>query len=231
MDSVLHTFGDYDLLINANSTDVDIVRPIMTGSEYDRYIHITPEDVWMDAGGHVGSFPIRYGDNVSKIYCYEPCPINFELIEKNLKRYPRPNVELVQKALVGTDDETVVLSMSTGKDRSSGSILPYQRRKELYTVAAANIVDELEDKDDITKIKMDIEGAEYECLMAIPIDFLRTIDEIVLEYHFSMLHEVGTGEKFYQLMDHLSMGFSVLEYPSDIKKNWHCVVYGNNLDG
>ena len=223
----LVTIGDYDIAINEQSTDEQIIRPVLTGSEYTKFVKPAKSDIWLDAGAHVGAFALRFAPLVAHIYSYEPEPTNFTLLEFNTRKYNLRNVSLHNSALIGDDAKEVILSMSNGKDHSSGSILPYVRRKEYFPVPAANILQVIETYS-INCVKMDIEGAEYECVKALPMRTMKKLKCLVMEYHFSMLGDVGTGEFYFELIKHLKRGFRNVQYKTDVGKNWNCIVYASN---
>lgn len=50
--------GSYQININDGDYIQATIKPVLIGSEYDRYIRPQPEDVWLDIGGHVGSFTL-----------------------------------------------------------------------------------------------------------------------------------------------------------------------------
>lgn len=224
MDHYTEQIGDYVLAVNEGSTDVSIIRPVLCGNEYHKHIHPLEDDIWIDGGAHVGAFAVRYGPFAKHIYCYEPCPQNFSMLQYNVNAYGCGNITLIDSALVSDDDTVAVLSMSTGKDRTSGSILRYHRRTERYTVNAVNIVSEIQ-RTKANKLKLDVEGAEFDLLMAIPVDVLKSLDEIVFEYHFSMIGDLGTGLYYFQLIDYLKSVFDEVVYLGDVKRYWNTVVY------
>lgn len=219
---------DYTIVVNRDSTDLGIVRSVLCGNDYHKYIHPEPDDVWLDAGAHVGAFSLRYADEVASILAYEPSVQNVQLLTLNLERYHRHNVIVRNLALVGDDSVSRVFSVSNGKDRSSGSILPYKRRRETYPVRCENITDVI-DQYGVNKVKMDIEGAEFECIMSMSLTTLSLLDELVVEYHFSMLGEIGDGENFHNMVAHLRSAFRTVVAVDDVKKRWNTIVYGSNL--
>lgn len=219
--------GDYQLWVNKDSTDRKVLYPVLVGDGYTRYIDPQADDVWMDAGAHVGAFSIRHAHQVSKIYAYEPNERNFELLQMNLKCYPQPNVDIVKAALVGNDDTSRQFWHSTGKDRTCSSVIQLQRRESYYQVDCLNVVEEIR-RHNINCVKMDIEGAELECLMSLPVTVMRSLRELIFEYHFTTLRDVGVGDKYFQLIDHLAQGFIELDYLEDIGKQWNCTVYARN---
>jgi len=227
---MLFQFKEYALNVNENSTDVAIIKPILQGNEYDKHLTISSNDVWLDIGAHVGAFSLRYAERVDYIYAYEPCPLNYALLLKNLARYDiiSKRIQEYEIAIIGNDDIMRVLSMSTGKDRTSGSLLDYKRRTETYEVVCVNLVDEMS-ATGATSIKMDIEGSEYECIVSLPINVMKNLRELIFEFHFNMPGEVGTGEKYFELIAHLKQGFKTVTFPKDIKKYWNCIVHASNL--
>jgi FkbM family methyltransferase len=117
-------------------------------------------EVFVDIGSYIGDTMISYvkvyGSNCYKrIYCYEIVPANIKYIEKNIELFNLKNVIIKPK---GASDKKSELFLS-GEEVSSITQLVEEGKTKVETVTIDEDIDE-----EITFIKMDIEGAEEEAL-------------------------------------------------------------------
>jgi len=198
--------------VRNGTIDVALVNMIVLRGEYSQLIKLSKDDVWLDIGGHIGTFAIDIADKVKKVYSFEPERKNFELLKQNVEENKIKNISIFNKAIVGSEDKEIELlingSGNTGghslisvKDNYIGKLLSGEVEGVSTTVQCENINDTIK-RYKINKIKMDCEGAEYDLIKAM--DF-KGIDEIILEYHFNIL---GL-EKYQELVDYLKETFNV----------------------
>lgn len=160
---------------------------------------LNQEDVWLDAGGHIGIFASRLltqFPKVKKVLSYEPFHNNVEFLQRNLKlNGVDDRCEIFEQALVADDSKEVEFFLS--QDSGKHSVHPI-RGRQVTTVPAVNINDALKG---VTCIKMDIEGLEYDMIKAIK-DW-SNIKLAIIEYHFhySWLTGVHREAKFKEIMD------------------------------
>jgi len=159
--------------------------------------------------------------NCAQVITVEPETVNFKLLRSNLRRNRVSNVEAIKSAVVGNDDSH--RELFKGKTPYYYSFLVKRGRRPVR-VKCVNVNDLLE-KYKPTKLKVDIEGSEFETLMAVE-NFYR-VSQIVFEYNFDMngdLKPETYREKFDQLRDRLSAnGFDTSSMDRDIKQNWNLV--------
>ena len=176
-------------------------------------------DVWLDAGGNIGAFAVKYASKVDRIISFEPDEQNYRLLRKNLKKNGIENVKTSQKCLVGNQDETRKFYLNKKTNKGTHSLLVKGGRKEII-VPCVNI-NRAWLKHGFNKMKVDVEGAELELLMAFK--YYESIDEIIFEYHFNYLKDHPEHNKFKELTEHLrSKGFK-LEH-KEPKKHWTMIV-------
>lgn len=139
-------------------------------------------DTVVDIGGHIGTFSLRASPFARRVLAYEPTKDSFELLRRNTNH--RGNVTAFNQAVAG---KRGTLKMFLGKNPSRNSLYPpdYEPNKgevEVETVTLTDIFD-THQIDRCAYLKVDCEGAEYDILFAAPIDLLRRIDRIGMEYH------------------------------------------------
>lgn len=206
-------------------TEKHIVDAVFRGSEYTSRsvglggLRLGKEDVVLDLGGNIGAFTCDIFDRVRKVVVYEPEDVNFEFLTTNIEDNGARNVIAHKKAVVGNDDK--VRDFFLGKAPYYYSFLVKHNRKRV-PVECVNINDVLH-RYRPTKMKVDIEGSEWEVLMNIQ-DFGR-VDQIIFEYNFDMNGDLKNGfARFSALREHLRKnGFNVQEMERDMKRNWNLV--------
>lgn len=141
---------------------------------------LNQEDVWLDAGAHIGIFATRLltqFPRIKKVYSYEPFHNNVEFAQRNIEMNGvQDRCEIIEKALVTDDSPEVEFFLS--QDSGKHSVHPVKGRPTI-TVPAENINDALKR---VNCVKMDIEGMEYEMIKAVT-DW-SNIKLVIIEYHF-----------------------------------------------
>lgn len=211
------------------STEKHIVDAVFKGSEYTNRsvglggLNLSSKDVVLDLGGNIGAFTCDIFDKVKKVIAFEPEDVNFEFLSSNVEDNGAKNVVLIKQAVVGNDDK--VRDFFLGKAPYYYSFLVKNNRKRV-PVECVNINDVIA-KYKPTKMKVDIEGAEYEVLINCN-DFGK-VDQIIFEYNFDMNGDLKNDfQKFKALRKHLKKhGFDVQEMERDMKQNWNLVFIVN----
>lgn len=172
---------------------------------------LNQEDVWLDAGGHIGIFATRLltqFPRVKKVYSYEPFHNNVEFLEQNLQmNNVQDRCEIVEKAIVADDSTEVEFFLSQDSGKHSAHPI---RGRQVTHVPAENINSIIKEKG-ITAIKMDIEGLEYDMIRALNQESLDQIRLFIVEYHFhySWLLE-NRAAKFNEVLEIFDQNFDQL---------------------
>ena len=218
--------------IRTGTIDRIVVRNVLKVGEYSKFLHLTKDDVWLDVGGHIGTFAIDIADKVKHVYSFEPNKDNFELLKRNVKENKIKNITIFNKALVGDDEKMRELLLddkgNTGGHSfiSSGQFPRHGDRsfdapKGDSEIVHCENINAIIKKYNIDKIKMDCEGCEYELIKALSIDSLIEINEMIFEYHFNIL---GMG-KYEELLRYLSGIFSEMGITRTVNPRGQTLVY------
>jgi FkbM family methyltransferase len=171
---------------------------------YLRRVMIAPDQVWVDAGAHVGGFALAIAPRVSHVFAVEPDPENFALLTENIVTNCINNVTAIHAALTcGIRDE---VEFFRGR-KSWGHSMYVKRGRKKITVPAARLLD-------ITpagqfSVKMDIEGAELDVLQSVHnAGAWGRIDQLVMEYHIAQLRDAGHLTHYKALVTALRREFS-----------------------
>ena len=167
--------------------------------------NLDQEDVWLDAGGHIGIFATRLltqFPRIKKVLSYEPFHNNIEFAELNLgENGVAYRCEMIEAALV-SDDDTKNVDFFLAWDSGKHSLLPVRGRTQV-TVPAKNFRDALKEA---TCLKMDVEGLEYDLIKSV--EDWSNIRIAIIEYHFHYRNlSKGRVEKFNEILDIFKANF------------------------
>lgn len=142
------------------------------------------EDVTViDIGAHIGAFTVYAAHRAKggRVYAFEPFLSNYKVLERNVLSHNASNVSLFNLALAGRNHERILYI----DDFNSGGHSFIKKAKKGIPVNCLTL-EEVLIENKISKcdfLKIDCEGAEYEILLNTPIEILKKIDQIALEYH------------------------------------------------
>jgi FkbM family methyltransferase len=157
---VIKKFGRKAVIyLNGFHDEYEILKEMLVNEEYK--IEIQPKVIF-DLGSNVGGallyFSLKYPE--AKIFGFEPDPVNFERLQKNI--ISLPNVKIFNMAVAG---ENGVRNFFVYPDKGISSSLTQRiEGQQPVSVITKNldslIIDLKLEKIDLLKI--DVEGAEYE---------------------------------------------------------------------
>lgn len=171
---------------------------------------------------------LRASQFVDEVIAVEPEPTNLIHLQENIGLNDIENVTIVKGAAVDGDSRTVLLGL--GKTFSYTHKTGYTRGRKHIHVDGFNIND-LVRHFRINKIKMDVEGDEYRLLQELDFD---PIEEIIFEYHFTLIPDPN-WTKLYQILNLIEdAGFIILRKPKDLTtptKRWTAIVWAIKSEG
>lgn len=141
----------------------------------------------IDCGANIGLsvLYLKFQYPAARIIAFEPDPINFEFLQKNVNAYGLTDVELRNEA-IWKENSTLEFT----SDGTLGSkLFASDKKNNTVKVKATRLKDLLQTKVDFLKI--DIEGAEYEVLKDCGKD-LANADYLFIEFHgfFNRMNEL-----------------------------------------
>jgi len=231
METKIINVNGVQALIRLNTTDEFIVNEIIKMNTY-RKLNIYANDVVLDAGLHIGMFTIKALQNFAIVYSFEACKENFIMAKYNIEVLNNNicspgNYRLYNLAVTGDNRSVRDFSLNDlSKYRNTGlHSLYYKRGRIIVPVKCENINSVLK-RVNPTVIKMDIEGAEYECIKNI--ESFNGVREFIFEFHHSELKDIKTHEKYRELIRILQSHFDIVDYNPDTKGAWVSLVYCKN---
>lgn len=188
-----------------------LVRELVLQRIYDPL----PAGTVIDAGAHVGVFSLLAAQHADRVVSLEPDPINFGVLELNVRLNKLDNLEPRCRALWTEPGEVAYHDSwhTTGGRVGPGGALRVQ------TATLDELVEEL---GPISLLKLDVEGAEEAVLPAAT--RLGEIDRIVAE-----LHLTSPGEERPMVEALETAGFAVRLVPAaDLyRARWARTILGN----
>jgi FkbM family methyltransferase len=134
--------------------------------EYFRCYRPKAGDVVFDVGAHCGVstywFSKMVGDQ-GRVVCFEPDPVNYALLLRNIERHGLKNVQVEQVAIAGERGELAFSAEGTIGSMLA-SLLARESAGNVVTVQAWTLADAFEKYGVPQFCKIDIEGAEIEVI-------------------------------------------------------------------
>jgi len=179
------TFGFNEFFVRDNKSDEWVIKEVINPNTYQKALNINKNDIVLDLGLNIGAFAVFWGYKAKQCFAYEPEIENFNIAKKNIDLNNIKNCTLINSAVTGSDEKHTYFYVGLGSRKDGHSILPFRGRKKTK-VSCLNINDILK-ATKANKIKIDIEGAEYEVIKAI--ENWKQIDAIIFEWHKNFLKD------------------------------------------
>jgi len=201
--------------IRVNSSDKISIWETWKSGVYNQF-EIKPNSVVVDLGASIGPFAIYAAIKApnGKVFAYEASKENYDLLVTNKKLNQCDNLKAYHFAVTDKDGR---ISFSIRKNPALNSVFSFLNDKKKAVVLSKSLASILKDnrlrKIDILKI--DVEGSEYDILLASTRETMAKIDSLVIEYH----ELVGSKRKVNDLKDFLiNQGFKVKIYGLFLQK-------------
>ncbi len=200
------------LYLRKDQSDPLIFEQIFCEQQYN-FIHPNPETVkWIiDAGANIGLAAVYFSSKFpnATIISIEPDKDNFELLKKNTSNYG--NVHCINAALWHREES---LTINNKEEKSAGYMVESSSnntQETLTGITIKKIIDEY-NIDNISLLKIDIEGAEKEVFTHSASQWIEKTNCIVTELHDWL--KPGTSKAFFKEMSN---------------HNWTTYIKGENI--
>jgi FkbM family methyltransferase len=170
-------------------------------------------DVVVDIGANIGYYTLIFAKLVGpegKVFAFEPDPVNFALLTKNIETNGYKNVEPVRKAVSNrTGVSRLYLSKSSAADHRIYDSKDGRKSIEIETVSLDDYFKSYKGKIDF--IKMDIQGSEGAAIQGMPELLKNSRLKMIMEYWPKAANKFGidpesllrlvseSGFKFFEL--------------------------------
>ena len=147
---------------------------------YKPLVALRPGDTVLDLGAHVGGFtiPLAARHPKTNFICYEPDPINYANLKRNVRNAKLKNVSAHLTAVAPKDGP---MEIKHDRSNTGGSTAqPSQTLTGNGGTTYANIRKQ-HGLDKIRLLKIDIEGAEHDCFKSE--EDWNNVDSLIAEIH------------------------------------------------
>lgn len=180
----------------------------------DEYIKALNESdgIALDIGANHGIYTVQLADKFSKVYAFEPHPDNLSIIKNELGEKNKTNVEVLQK-VIGYEDGISTLfinRLNHGGHTIMSDLAEHgkwgHKSDNTITVESTTLDSFCADKE-VSFIKCDIEGGEYEIFFYADKMLKNSNPVIILETHQVANFNVDQNDR-----DHLQKHFDSFGY-------------------
>lgn len=148
--------------------------------EREIYKFETPDDepYIIDCGANIGlsTIYLKLKFPCAKVVAFEPDPLVYKLLCKNIESFNLGNVVLINKGVASANDKVHFF----GKGDVGGRIVSEEAQGKCIEIDTVSLKGYLDQK--VHLLKIDIEGAEYEVMEDIK-GHLSGVERIFIEYH------------------------------------------------
>ena len=144
---------------------------------------ITKANTIIDVGAHIGAFAI-YAATINpkaQITAYEPEPSNFKIFKENIKLNHINTITPKNLAVAGKQEQRTLYINEDSHNHSLTKDL--QKQLSETTVQTTTLEAIIQKHGQISLLKMDCEGAEFEIFTVTNSATLAKIQHIYIEYH------------------------------------------------
>jgi len=145
-------------------------------------------------GAHIGGFgcfAARRG--AEKVYCYEPCEANFELLVKNIKLNNLEDTVFPRKIALSSEKSSRKLYLPAIHINSGMLGFYYGSGDREFEIVQCDTLENIfkdENIDICEFLKSDCEGGEYDIFTNTPDDVISKIRKIAMEAHFMRPYKI-----------------------------------------
>ncbi len=166
-------------------------------NEYYRNCFPGENDVIMDVGANIRDMPLKWGNRVKEIHCYEPMPDTFRILRMNIEGNRLDNCKSYEVALGHGDGEIEIWTNLKRSHAYAKSSTVSKRARTCITVKKGDFEAEaLRIKPTI--IKIDIEGGEREIIENTSDKVFESCHTFLLEIHPNMWKD---GEEWIEAVE------------------------------
>lgn len=170
------------------SMDACIVYENVIARVYDQFVPpLQPNDHVLDIGAHIGSFSIHLARRFPNIHilAFEPHPVTFELLKKNIALNTLQKTIQPFRSGVGESDGVSKLFEDSGNTGANSTTeTKHTNLKHIpITMTSVPTIFATHAIKRCALLKLDCEGSEYEILSRAPEALLGRINAIIMETH------------------------------------------------
>ncbi len=212
-DTTYYFRSGYSLTVPAGSTNINPYIAVWLNHVYDHGdIAWNDAKTIIDIGAHIGAFSLYAAKKAphAKIFSYEPDPVTEGYLRKNITQNHCEHRIKSNLAAVGGAEGTGTLHVLPSRSEANSM---YRTLEGGHTIPVrVTMLQKIFDDENIEEcdlLKMNAEGVEYEIFYGLPVDYLRRIKVIVMNYHVFVKKPRCTPQELQAYLE--SHGFAVTE--------------------
>jgi len=181
-------------------TDISMAYECILRDDYQlKKMKFSKGDVVLDIGAHIGSFSLAIAKQHPdiRILSFEPSPNSYRILRKNITINNYKNIVPFNKAVISKEKKGGIYL-----DPVNSALNSIYRSKGHYVKVPSISLEKIFRSNNIKNcafIKMDCEGSEYDIILNTPLNLLRKIKAIVIEYHDPV--DFGISNKKYTILN------------------------------
>ena len=186
-------FLTYEKLATLEEVAVEYFKELR--SKIDEFSIAKDDDV-IDIGAHHGIISIYAALNGAKVEAYEPNPLNYTILKKNIALNPDLNITPFNIAVTDVCGDFI---FNFGKTSTTGAMInagrDWKRTNDNVSVKGLGINEILSGQEKIKLLKMDCEGSEYEIFHSITEENFSKVEVFYVEVHPTEKYIVSDFER------------------------------------
>jgi FkbM family methyltransferase len=181
--------SDYLTARYGKTADLFVLKETYFDKIYDGDYH---GNFVIDIGGYIGETALFFAQKgARRVFCVEPAPDNFRLLEQNISQSSFKDKIVVVRAAILDKDGIVEFYMDNQNypshhvANSHEFMKIYTRDALTYNIQAMSFQSLLEytGLEEVDVVKLDCEGSEYDILLGTPDSVLKRVRKYIIEYH------------------------------------------------
>jgi len=191
-----------------------VVEEVIYREGYFKWLQLNKGDIVADIGANIGVFSVVASKYSKAIVAFEPDKDNYEIAKKNLELNNITNVALFNKA-VTNDNNGIKLYLNNGVCSDCHTTYSEVRGREFIEVSSASF-QEIIDKNNVNKVKMDCEGEELNILRKTN---LSNIERMIFECHFKVSSR-DKHKNYFEVLKNLENYFTTIIKPNKLQDDF-----------
>ena len=181
-DYVCHLRNGTSIEVRGGTDDRHVIFEVFIEHVYP--IHISPGDIVIDIGAHIGCFTVLAAKAGARVFSFEACHANYVMLERNVRLNKLANVQIFNTAIAGKREKRQ-LFLSDDPAHSGRHSLILTRGARTQEVSTISLDDVLIKNNlrSIDLLKIDSEASEYEILYKASAQTLARTRAMMVECH------------------------------------------------
>ncbi len=157
--------------------EIDIVNTIMSSLDFD-----PQENTCLDIGANIGNHSVQFNNYFNKVIAFEPQLRNFKILKLNTDPYD--SISAYNYGLSSKNEEAVI-NIPYGNSGGASHVVPTSSKNKFYSEQIQLRVYDDEFDEQISFVKIDVEGNELEVMKGMKNTIQKYKPVISFEYNYT----------------------------------------------